>query len=171
MFTGRSTVGMLLSGLVLPGTNARSGMNAPNGTFMKRLLSISHAEQIGCWACAAAPNRHASAAITAVHTDGRIRNARFLILPSSLQLDRASLIEIGLRLSLLLRSDRLLEPDDFSSNRHPALSFCLSMIFSEKPGPTFPDHALMRLVLSRPQHFADAQHVFRGPHIHKVGGT
>jgi hypothetical protein len=25
-----------------------------------------------------------------------------------------------------------LERDDFSSNRHPALSFCLSMIFSEK---------------------------------------
>jgi hypothetical protein len=24
-----------------------------------------------------------------------------------------------------------LERDDFSSNRHPALSFCLSMIFSE----------------------------------------
>jgi hypothetical protein len=46
---------------------------------MKRLLSISHAEQIGCWACAAAPNRHASAAITAVHADGRIRNGRFLI--------------------------------------------------------------------------------------------
>jgi hypothetical protein len=70
---------MLLSGLVLPGTNARSGMNDPNGTFMKRLLSISHAEQIGCWACAAAPNRHASAAITAVQANGRIRNVRFLI--------------------------------------------------------------------------------------------
>jgi hypothetical protein len=26
---------------------------------------------------------------------------------------------------------RVLERDDFSSNRHPALSFCLSMIFSE----------------------------------------
>jgi hypothetical protein len=52
-------------------------MNDPNGTFMKRLLSISHAEQIGCWACAAAPNRHASAAIAAVHANGRIRNARF----------------------------------------------------------------------------------------------
>jgi len=35
-----------------------------------------------------------------------------------------------------------LERDDFSSSRHPALSFCLSMIFSEKPVPTFPDHAL-----------------------------
>src|ERR1700732_3454729 len=30
----------------------------------------------------------------------------------------------------------------FSSNRHPALSFCLSMIFFGKPVPTFPDHAL-----------------------------
>src|SRR3954462_2063210 len=79
MLTGRSTLGMLLSGLVLPGTKARSGMNDPNGTFMKRLLSISHAEQIGCWACAAVPNRHASAVITAVHASGRIRDARFLI--------------------------------------------------------------------------------------------
>ena len=31
-FTGRSTLGMLLSGLVLPGTKARSGMNDPNET-------------------------------------------------------------------------------------------------------------------------------------------
>src|SRR3979490_2083722 len=105
MFTGRSTVGMLLSGLVLPGTNARSGMNDPNGTFMKRLLSISHAEQIGCWAWAAAPNRDASAAaITAVHVNGRIRKARFLIaiLPS---VELSLLIAIGLPLLLLLRSD------------------------------------------------------------------
>jgi len=28
------------------------------------------------------------------------------------------------------------ERDDFSSNGHRALSFCLSMIFSEKPVPT-----------------------------------
>jgi hypothetical protein len=54
-------------------------MNDPNGTFMKRLLSISHAEQIGCWACAVAPKRHGSAAIAAVHADRRICNARFLI--------------------------------------------------------------------------------------------
>ena len=31
------------------------------------------------------------------------------------------------------------------------------------------DCPLVRLVLSRPQHFADAQHVFRGPHIQPVG--
>src|ERR1700738_2219831 len=37
-----------------------------------------------------------------------------------------------------------LEHDGFSSNRHPALSFCLSMIFFGKPVPTFPDHALVR---------------------------
>jgi len=37
---------------------------------------------------------------------------------------------------------RALEQDDFSANRHPALSFCLSMIFFGKPVPTFPDHAL-----------------------------
>ena len=30
-----------------------------------------------------------------------------------------------------------LEPDDFSSNRHPAPSFCLSMIFSENRYPLF----------------------------------
>jgi hypothetical protein len=54
-------------------------MNDPNGTFMKRLLSISHAQQTGCWARAAALNRHASAAITAVKASGRIRNVRFLI--------------------------------------------------------------------------------------------
>jgi hypothetical protein len=39
---------------------------------------------------------------------------------------------------------RGLERDDFSSNRHPALSFCLSMIFFGKPVSTFPDHALSR---------------------------
>src|SRR5882762_5613661 len=46
-----------------------------------------------------------------------------------------------------------LERDDFSSNRHPALSFCLSMIFSENRYPpsdqvrghAFPDHALVLL--------------------------
>jgi hypothetical protein len=42
---------MLLLALVLPGTNARSGMKAPNGTPMNRLLSTSHAEQF----CAYAP--------------------------------------------------------------------------------------------------------------------
>jgi hypothetical protein len=47
MLTGRSTVLMLLVGLVLPGTNARSGMNEPNGTFMNRLLSTSHTEHSG----------------------------------------------------------------------------------------------------------------------------
>src|SRR5258705_12411316 len=49
-----------------------------------------------------------------------------------------------------------LERDDFSSNRHPALSFCLSMISAqtlrvcreEKPVPTFPDHALAQIYLA-----------------------
>src|SRR6266702_8989330 len=44
-----------------------------------------------------------------------------------------------------------LERDDFSSSRHPALSFCLSMISAQtlrvcregKPVPTFPDQALI----------------------------
>src|SRR5258708_5298898 len=48
---------------------------------------------------------------------------------------------------------RPLERDDFSSNRHPAPSFCLSMISAQtlrvcregKPVPTFPDHALVLL--------------------------
>jgi hypothetical protein len=35
-----------------------------------------------------------------------------------------------------------LEQDDFSSNRHPALSLCLSMSFFAKPLPTFAGHAL-----------------------------
>jgi hypothetical protein len=35
------------------------------------------------------------------------------------------------------RAADVLEPDDFSSNRHPALSFCLSMIFSENRDPLF----------------------------------
>jgi hypothetical protein len=30
-----------------------------------------------------------------------------------------------------------LEPDDLSSNRHPALVYCLSMIFSENRCPLF----------------------------------
>ena len=35
---------MLFVAFVLPGTNTRSGMKAPNGTFMKRLLSTSQTE-------------------------------------------------------------------------------------------------------------------------------
>jgi hypothetical protein len=34
-------------------------------------------------------------------------------------------------------ADASLERDDFSSNRHLALSFCLSMIFSENRYPLF----------------------------------
>src|SRR5216684_5381061 len=53
-----------------------------------------------------------------------------------------------------------LERDDFSSNRHPALSFCLSMISGQtlcvcpegKPVPTFPDHALPRTRMPGRQH-------------------
>ena len=47
-----------------------------------------------------------------------------------------------------------LERDDFSSNRHPAPAFCLSMISAQtlrvcregKPVPTFPDHALRHAI-------------------------
>ncbi|AHY52651.1 hypothetical protein BJS_00022 [Bradyrhizobium japonicum SEMIA 5079] len=65
--------------MVLPGTKVRSGMKDPNGTFMKRLLSISHAEQTGCWACAAKPNRLVIAAMPAVNAKERILGAHFLI--------------------------------------------------------------------------------------------
>jgi hypothetical protein len=34
------------------------------------------------------------------------------------------------------------ERHDFSSNHHPALPLCLSMVFFRKPVPTFRDHAL-----------------------------
>jgi hypothetical protein len=50
-----------------------------------------------------------------------------------------------------------LERDDFSSNRHPALASCLSMIFSRKPLHTFRDHALALLMRAIPlseEHFA-----------------
>jgi len=43
------------------------------------------------------------------------------------------------------RSLHTLERDDFSSNHHPALTFCLSMIFFRKPVSTFRDHALIVL--------------------------
>ncbi|WP_232208416.1 hypothetical protein [Bradyrhizobium japonicum] len=46
---------------------------------MKRLLSISHAEQTGCWACAAKPNRLVIAAMPAVNAKERILGAHFLI--------------------------------------------------------------------------------------------
>src|ERR1700674_1914492 len=88
MLTGRSTVGMLFSGLVLPGTKTRSGMNAPNGTFMKRLLSISHTEQTGCSGRAAVAIRTASAAhAAAVTATSRICHPGFFI-ASSLPLNR-----------------------------------------------------------------------------------
>jgi hypothetical protein len=35
------------------------------------------------------------------------------------------------------------EQDDFSLNHHPALTFCLNMIFFRKLVPTFRDHALI----------------------------
>src|SRR5262245_7945173 len=77
--TGRSTVGMLFAASLLPGTNARSGMKAPNGTFMKRLLSISHTEQTGCWACAAVPNRSDAHERTTVDASRRACNANLFI--------------------------------------------------------------------------------------------
>lgn len=66
---------MLLLGLVLPGTKARSGMKAPKGTFMKRLLSINQTEQTGACASAAVPPRTASP-IEAVTNDASNRSFR-----------------------------------------------------------------------------------------------
>ncbi len=43
----------------------------------------------------------------------------------------------NLNCALCLRALSRLERDDFSSNRHPALSFCLSMIFSTNRYPLF----------------------------------
>jgi hypothetical protein len=45
-----------------------------------------------------------------------------------------------------MRDGAMLERDDVSSNHHPALAPCLSMIFFRKPVPTFRDHALLRLL-------------------------
>jgi hypothetical protein len=44
-----------------------------------------------------------------------------------------------------------LERDDFSSNRHPALSFCLSMIFPENRCPLF--RIMLKLTLEFPDDF------------------
>src|SRR5882762_4907755 len=51
-----------------------------------------------------------------------------------------------------------LERDDSSSNRHRALSFCLSMIFFGKPVSTFPDHALMAEFATRAKKTAKDAH-------------
>src|SRR5467141_1171703 len=68
------------------------------------------------------------------------------------------------------------ERDDFSSNRHPALSFCLSMISAQtlrvcregKPVPTphqvrgrlFPDHALVQKLAELFKDFSQVHDVF-----------
>jgi len=57
--------------------------------------------------------------------------------PSVLAAERGEKARPGCRVVLAL------ERDGFSSSRHPALSFCLNMIFLGKPVPTFPDHALV----------------------------
>src|SRR5258705_11789428 len=63
---------------------------------------------------------------------------------------------------------RPLERDDFSSNRHPALSFCLSMISAQtlrvfregKPVPTSPDHALVQKLAELFNDFSQVHDVF-----------
>jgi len=61
--------------------------------------------------------------------------------PSVLAAERGEKARPGCRVVLAL------ERDGFSSSRHPALSFCLNMIFLGKPVPTFPDHALAGQIL------------------------
>ena len=51
-----------------------------------------------------------------------------------------------------------LERDDFSSNRHPALSFCLSMIFSENRYPLF--RIMLELLLGGSQTDGLRAHLF-----------
>src|SRR5262245_41428562 len=80
--TGRSTVLMLFIGLVLSGTNARSGMKAPKGTFMKRLLSTSQTEYTSAWAGAGVGALNAKTPTTAARTARPTRSQdRFLIFP------------------------------------------------------------------------------------------
>src|SRR5881396_868938 len=78
--TGRSTVLMLFFGLSLPGTNARSGMNAPKGTPMNRLLSTSQTEYTSPWAGAGGGAVSAPTATTAASTARPIRNQNRLLI-------------------------------------------------------------------------------------------
>ena len=57
------------------------------------------------------------------------------------------------------RSEASPEQDDFSSNRHPALSFCLSMIFSENRCPLF--RIMLKLTLEFPDDFFGREFGFR----------
>src|SRR3974377_1595439 len=56
---------------------------------------------------------------------------------------RCGQMSIGGGIGLAALNDLRHERDDFSSNNHPALLLCLSMIFVRKPVPTFRDHALV----------------------------
>jgi len=80
---------MLCFGSVLPGMKARSGIKAPIGTFMKRLLSTSQTEQF--WSCAAAMFATADPASPAIiHAPvSAIRRTRFLTLLPLYRLDVA----------------------------------------------------------------------------------
>jgi len=50
---------------------------------------------------------------------------------------RAAVARRSRRMNLFERAESTLERDDFSSNRHPTLAYCLSMIFSENRYPLF----------------------------------
>src|ERR1700704_5156429 len=62
-----------------------------------------------------------------------------------------------------------IERDDFYSNRHPALSFCLSMIFSENRHPLF----RIMLQYSAPVHGIEKPGVLGPPRggRHRSGGA
>src|SRR5215472_10809057 len=60
----------LFIGLVLFGTYARSGMNAPAGTSLNTLLRTSHTEYTGAWATDCPPSEIASTTSTS-NTENR----------------------------------------------------------------------------------------------------
>src|SRR6266700_2286310 len=78
--TGRSTVLMLFVLLSLPGTNARSGMNAPKGTPMNRLLSTSQTEYTSPTAGAGAGAVSAPTATATTSTAKPITNQNRLLI-------------------------------------------------------------------------------------------
>src|SRR5215510_13254840 len=84
-FTGRSTVLMLFIAFVLPGTNARSGMNAPKGTPMNRLDSTSQTEYTAPCAGAGVGAVSATVAMTAPRAAPPIRSQDRLVISSPLR--------------------------------------------------------------------------------------
>ena len=172
--TGRSTVGMLLSGLLLPGTKVRSGMNDPNGTFMKRLLSISQTEQSGACASADVTDATASpASATRVDANRRTRNPSVVIAFSLLSRSEAERASRKVRFfgpppcghSLSDRRAGTLVPARVRDGGQRRIVRCSTswpscrLLSALQPDSFRPEQALVRFVLSRPKHLANAQQV------------